>query len=31
MVNAAGIYCHFAAKTVIFWDFAYKNAILKVR
>jgi hypothetical protein len=30
-VNAAGIYCHSGTKAVIFCDFVYKNAILKVR
>ncbi len=31
MVNAAGDKCHFCAKTRIFRDSTYKNAILKVR
>jgi len=31
MVNAAGIYYISGAKSVVFGDFTYKNAILKVR
>jgi hypothetical protein len=31
MVNAGGIKCISVVETVIFRDFTYKNAILKVR